>query len=74
MRAGSRHDAVVHSATFPRILFVSDELDIAAGVPIGRLGTIEDVANAIVFLASPQASFITGQVIVVDGGRIGRAG
>ena len=61
--------------------FVKDSLDseegirrAVAGVPLGRLGTIEDVANAIVFLASPQASFITGQVIVVDGGRIGRAG
>jgi NAD(P)-dependent dehydrogenase (short-subunit alcohol dehydrogenase family) len=45
-----------------------------AGVPLGRLGTIDDVANAIVFLASAQASFITGQVVVVDGGRVGRAG
>ena len=45
-----------------------------AGVPLGRLGTIEDVANAVVFLASAQASFITGHVLLVDGGRIGRAG
>lgn len=36
---------------------------------IKRMGTTEDVANAVVFLASDEASFITGQVIRVDGGR-----
>ncbi|MFG2747873.1 SDR family NAD(P)-dependent oxidoreductase [Streptomyces xanthophaeus] len=36
--------------------------------PIGRLGTPEDVANAILFLASEKASFITGAALTVDGG------
>ena len=36
--------------------------------PLGVLGTAEDVARAIVFLASPQADFITGQVLGVNGG------
>ena len=36
--------------------------------PIGRLGSPEDVANAAVFLASDEASFITGAVLTVDGG------
>ena len=37
--------------------------------PLKRQGTPEEVANAILFLASDMASFITGQNIVVDGGR-----
>jgi NAD(P)-dependent dehydrogenase (short-subunit alcohol dehydrogenase family) len=36
--------------------------------PIGRLGTPDDIANAALFLASDEASFITGSVLVVDGG------
>lgn len=39
-----------------------------ARVPIGRLGTPEDVAGAAVFLASDEASFITGDMLFVDGG------
>ncbi len=39
-----------------------------AGYPIGRLGEPEDLAGAILFLASPAATWITGQAIPVDGG------
>jgi 3-oxoacyl-[acyl-carrier protein] reductase len=41
---------------------------IARRTPLGRLARIEEVANAVFFLASEQASFITGQTLVVDGG------
>ena len=37
-------------------------------VPLGRMGTAEEVANVISFLCSPKASFVTGQNIMVDGG------
>ncbi|CAI2405752.1 SDR family oxidoreductase [Serratia plymuthica] len=43
---------------------------IAAAVPLGRLGEPEDIAAAMVFLASPAAAYITGQTLVVDGGAL----
>lgn len=42
---------------------------LAAKVPLGRIGKPEDVARAIVFLASDAASFVTGQIVSVDGGK-----
>jgi 3-oxoacyl-[acyl-carrier protein] reductase len=43
-----------------------------AQTPVGRLGTPEDVATAVAFLCSPEADFITGQVLSVDGGMVMR--
>ena len=43
---------------------------LAEETPLGRLGTPEDVAHAVVFLASDKASFLTGQVLGADGGFI----
>jgi NAD(P)-dependent dehydrogenase (short-subunit alcohol dehydrogenase family) len=40
--------------------------------PLGRLGVAADIANAVVFLASDDASFITGTELVVDGGLTAR--
>lgn len=37
-------------------------------IPIGRLGTVEEVASAVVFLASPAAALVTGSSLLVDGG------
>jgi len=42
----------------------------AASVPLGRLGAVEDIGNAALFFASDEAGYITGQSLVVDGGQV----
>lgn len=42
----------------------------AACVPLGKLGTVEDIGHAAAFLASAEAGYITGQTLTVDGGQI----
>lgn len=39
-------------------------------IPVGRLGELEDIAGAVLFLASDLASFMVGQTVIVDGGRL----
>ena len=41
-----------------------------ASIPLGRLGSTDDVAAVVKFLAGPGASYITGQTLVVDGGMV----
>jgi len=45
-----------------------DLAELAKLVPMQRLGSAEEVADTIAFLASPKARYITGQTIVIDGG------
>jgi NAD(P)-dependent dehydrogenase (short-subunit alcohol dehydrogenase family) len=42
----------------------------SAGIPLGRLGTPEDVANIVSFLSSPASDYVTGQLYVCDGGML----
>ena len=46
------------------------ERSMAASIPLKRLGTVEDIGYAALFLASKEAGYITGQTIIVDGGQI----
>ena len=39
-------------------------------IPLGRMGTAQEIASAVAFLASPEAAYITGQTLVVDGGMV----
>ena len=41
-----------------------------SSIPLKRLGTVADIGNAALFLATDEAGYITGQTIVVDGGQI----
>jgi NAD(P)-dependent dehydrogenase (short-subunit alcohol dehydrogenase family) len=43
--------------------------DRGASCPMGRQGTSQDIANAALFLASDESSYVTGLLLVVDGGR-----
>jgi len=42
---------------------------LVSGVPLGRVGTPEEIARAIVFLAPDKASFVNGQILAADGGK-----
>jgi NAD(P)-dependent dehydrogenase (short-subunit alcohol dehydrogenase family) len=53
---------------FATALYEGREEQVAATYPLGRLGVPEDVAGAVNFLCSPDAAWITGQTIVIDGG------
>jgi 3-oxoacyl-[acyl-carrier protein] reductase len=44
--------------------------EITSRTPLGRFGTVEEIAAAVAFLASDDAAFITGQVLAVDGGLV----
>ncbi|MCP1124700.1 SDR family oxidoreductase [Bacillus sp. 3103sda1] len=69
--SGVRVNAVAPGAIETEMLRVfSDEekQDIAEEIPLGRLGMAEEVANTVAFIVSPQASYITGQIIGVNGG------
>lgn len=64
----------VATEAFMEVLGVGDKLDeVAATIPLGRMGTPDDIAGAVVFLASPAASWITGEHLLIAGGRTHRS-
>ncbi len=76
MAPGVRVNAVAPSVVrtrFSALLWDGVEEQAAAAHPLGRIGEPEDVARAVVFLASDAASWITGVVLPVDGGVTGAA-
>jgi 3-oxoacyl-[acyl-carrier protein] reductase len=68
---GIRVNAVapaVVKTQFAKALYEGREADVVRGYPAGRLGVPEDVGNAVAYLLSDAASWITGQTWVLDGG------
>lgn len=73
IRVNAVAPAVIRTA-FSTMLYDGREEQVAAGYPLGRLGAVEDVAAAVAFLAGPDASWVTGQTLVLDGGLTLRGG
>jgi NAD(P)-dependent dehydrogenase (short-subunit alcohol dehydrogenase family) len=74
---GVRSNCVCPGATAPGMLHTGPATDPDRGdddpatwtaAPLGRVGTARDVADAVVYLAGPEASFISGAVLLIDGG------
>jgi 3-oxoacyl-[acyl-carrier protein] reductase len=72
-KTGITVNAVAPGAIATDMLRDLDEDDLkklSEDTPVGRLGTPQDIANAVLFLASPDSSFMTGQIISPNGGFI----
>lgn len=68
IRANSVHPGYIRTPMMTAALN-AEQIKIASGsVPIMRVGEVEDVSNLVVFLASDEASFITGSEYIIDGG------
>ena len=71
MAPGVRVNALapgVVKTDFARALWEPGGDELAKALPLGRIGLPDDIANAALFLCSDQASWITGQTLVIDGG------
>lgn len=74
IRVNSVSPGPVATEAFREVLGVSDRVgELAATIPLGRLGTPDDIAAAVVYLASPAADWVTGQNLLVAGGRTERS-
>lgn len=68
IRVNAVAPGAIRTAALARVLTPEIERQMLRHTPLGRLGVPEDIANAVVFLASPAAAWISGQVLTVSGG------
>ena len=69
IRANSVHPGVIETDMMKEVVRNEDERATRMSLtPIGRFGTAEDVAHGVLFLASDEASYVTGAELVIDGG------
>jgi NAD(P)-dependent dehydrogenase (short-subunit alcohol dehydrogenase family) len=71
---GVRPGLVPTGASDPLVSHEETRADYLAQMPLGRLGTVDDIAAAVRFLAGPESSWITGEMLNVDGGHTLRRG
>ena len=67
IRVNAVSPAVVKTQ-FSKALYEGREDEVASGYPLGRLGTPEDIASAVTYLASAESAWTTGQILTLDGG------
>jgi NAD(P)-dependent dehydrogenase (short-subunit alcohol dehydrogenase family) len=68
-REGIRVNAVAPGMTAPDMAAPEMREQVKGGIPLGRVGAPEEIAEALVWLMSPAASYVTGSVVTVSGGR-----
>lgn len=73
IRVNAVAPAVVKTS-FAQALYEGHEAEVTAQYPTGRLGVPEDVASAVAYLVGPEAGWVTGQVLTLDGGLLTAGG
>ncbi len=71
IRCNSVHPGLIVTAMSEDVLADPDRRQAFFGsIPLGRLGTVDDIANGVLFLASDESSYVTGSELVIDGGLV----
>ena len=71
IRCNSVHPGMIVTAMTEETLAIPEMREFYdQNIPLGRLGTVDDIANGVLFLASDDSSFVTGSELVIDGGLV----